>query len=118
MGHFAARLTDMERRSPSPGESQMPSMSAGPSFAPRPPPSCNPYGLPGYGGIPAPPPEPSVLVHSTPASHPIPITQIQFPRSPSAIPQLPPKPHHEPPSADDDDHEPPQTFLPHLRWKR
>ena len=70
-----------------------------------PPPSSMPYGLPGFGGLPAhglhgagpvasAPPASAVVVHtegSTQLPHPstaVPITQIAFPHSPSPIPNL------------------------------
>ena len=39
---------------------------------------------------------------SEPASRPVPITQIQFPHSPSVIPQIPTHNHHDSQAADDE----------------
>ena len=45
--------------------------------------------MPGYGAPPLPVPSPaSTIVHTTAASHPLPIHQINFPHSPSPIPNL------------------------------
>lgn len=65
-----------------------PSLSAGAvaSGSQLQPPQTWPYGLPGFGGIPPALPCPSTVVHTSPVPHHVPITQIQFPHSPSAIP--------------------------------
>lgn len=70
IGQFATRLSAVEgRSSPSPSEQ-------------------TPYGLPGYGGIPALPASTSVIFHTASISRPIPITSIPFPHSPSPIPHI------------------------------
>ena len=56
--------------------------------------------MPGYDAPPQPVPSTaSTIVHTTAASHPLPIHQINFPHSPSPIPNLNGPPHSIPPSA-------------------
>lgn len=70
MGQFATRLSAVEGHAPPP----LPSTGAAPL-----------YGMPGCGGLPAAPPSSSTVVHAS-SSRDLPITQIQFPHSPSPIP--------------------------------
>jgi hypothetical protein len=76
MGSFATHLSTMEgHASPS---------AAGSSFLP---PSM-PFGMPGYS---APPPlssTASTIMHTSASTHPLPIHQINFPHSPSPLPNL------------------------------
>jgi hypothetical protein len=75
MGQFATRLSEMEAHGPS---------SQGGHRAPARP----VYGMPGFGGITSAPPSSSIVVHTTAASRPVPITHINFPPSPSPVPSM------------------------------
>lgn len=85
MGQFATRLSAIE------GKASAPSPSAG--DAPL-------YGMPGYGGLSAAPPASSTVVHTV-AGRGVPITQIQFPHSPSPLPGMAASPSNGPGSEDD-----------------
>jgi len=95
MGQFATRLSALEGWASS--------SASGPS-ASGPHPASSPYGMPGYGGIPAAPTTGSVVIHTAASaepqvpSAPLPINQIPFPHSPSPLPTFssppPPPPSH------------------------
>ena len=94
MSQFATRLATVEGRPPVfSGEPAVSVRGMSHAGAPQPPPGYPTLGMPGYGGIPLHQPSPSVVVHTEQPHQPIPITQIQFPHSPSQIPtfQHPPQ---------------------------
>jgi hypothetical protein len=108
MGQFAACLSDVESRpsdragapstqlhgafAPSPrtlGNTGLPASAPNGASYSHPAPNSFSLGMPDLNGI---PPSTSVIVHTSVSSRSVPITEIPFPRSPSAIPQLPTHP--------------------------
>lgn len=80
MSQFATRLAIMEGR-PSlfPSEPSVSMLEIFHTGAPQPPPSCTPFGMPGYDGIPPQQPSPPIVIHTEAPNRSVPITKILFP---------------------------------------